>query len=69
MSGVHKKDWGPGYRWFHCESCGHMFDEKSRDCQSLSASSCPECSEMVDSYGYETHYEWETDKSGNLVNE
>jgi hypothetical protein len=63
----HKVDWGPGYRWFHCESCEHMWDEKSRDCQSPSISTCPKCNEITSPYGWEKHYEWPTDQSGNLI--
>lgn len=65
MSGIHKKDWCPGYRFFRCD-CGYQWDDRSRDCQSPSGDSCPKCHEFCSPDGYETHYEWETDQSGNL---
>ena len=66
MTKKHKVDWGPGFRLFICD-CEHIWDEKSRHCQSLSVSSCPECDEIVSPIGYDEHYEWETDPSGNLI--
>lgn len=62
----HKVDWGPGYRFFICEECGFDWKEQSRDCTSLSGSSCPECNEFTHPYGNEKHYEWDTDDGGNL---
>jgi len=63
----HKTDWGPGYRFFKCEECLNEWQDKSRDCASPSGESCPECNEFVSPYGNEKHYEWPTDKSGNLI--
>lgn len=64
----HKVDWGPGYRFFKCE-CGHEWKSKSRDCQSPSIEDCEKCHELVSPDGYEEHYEWPTDHSGNLEKE
>lgn len=61
----HKKDWGPGYRFFTCE-CGHKFKEASRHCESPSLDVCPQCREEVFPEGFERHYEWPTDNNGNL---
>lgn len=74
---VHKKDWGPGYRFFKCDECHAEWKERSRDCTSQSSSICPGVSNSnycdnyygVSPYDNEPHYEWETDKSGNLVEE
>jgi len=63
----HKVTWGPGYRFFECEDCGHQWKERSRDCTSPSLSDCPECHEICYPNGNEKHYEWETDGSGNLL--
>jgi len=69
MSPVHKKDWGPGYRIFRCENeqCALEWREASRDCTSPSGSVCPICSEATPPYDCEAHYEWKTDKNGNLI--
>jgi len=62
----HKKDWGPGYRFFKCENCNVEFKEKSRHCQSPSLSICETCHDEVSPIAHEEHYEWGTDKSQNL---
>ena len=71
-----KIDWGPGYRLFKCEICGHKWKEKSRDCTSPSSSICPNFNDNIEKhdfnghvvpYDYEKHYEWETDGFGNLI--
>ena len=41
----------PGYRWFHCESCDHLWDEWCRDYQTPSISDCPLCHETWMPYG------------------
>jgi hypothetical protein len=77
MSRIHKKDWGPGYRFFKCDECGHEWTSKSRDWTSPSLELCPiseqdydKCSHGIGCYeGGEPHYEWPTDQSGNLINE
>lgn len=62
----HKVDWGPGYRGFVCEECGHAWRERSRHCESPSSDTCPNCRADAWPASYERHYEWETDQSGNL---
>lgn len=69
MSKEHKKDWGPGYRFFSCEACGTNWKEKSRDCTSPSGEICPDCNEFEHPIDSEPHYEWSTDKHGNLLEE
>ena len=68
MSGKHKVDWGPGYRFFYCEECGTEWKDVSRDCTSPSGDTCinQECQEFCHPIGYEPHYDWETDQFGNL---
>lgn len=70
---IHKKDWGPGWRYFDCETCGTMWKEKSRDCTSPSSVPCKntECEDMygISPFGHVKRYEWPTDKSGNLLDE
>lgn len=63
------KDWGPGYRFFECEGCEHNWKSKSRDCTSPSIESCPSCFDVSSPTHYEPHYEWPTDKFGNLLKE
>lgn len=69
----YKVDWGPGYRNFKCDACGHKWQEISRDCTSFSSEPCPndKCEDsyggLVSPSGYEPHYEWPTDSSGNLI--
>jgi hypothetical protein len=63
----HKVDWGPGYRMFKCDNCNREWKEPSRDCTSPSGECCPECNEFTSPHEYEEHYEWETDRSGNLI--
>jgi hypothetical protein len=69
----HKKDWGPGYRYFKCEECGHEWREPSRDCTSMSGEPCSneECTDIFCSlimpHKIEPHYEWPTDPFGNLL--
>ena len=71
----HKKDWGPGYRFFKCDECGHEWTSKSRDWTSPSSESCPKMVDTDHSYGEgyyeggEPHYEWPTDMHGNLIEE
>lgn len=64
-----KKTWGPGYRFFHCESCETSWVDKSRDCASLSGDGCanPDCLEFVSPYKHERHDEWPVDLYGNLL--
>lgn len=62
----HKKDWGPGFRFFTCEECGHNWKEATRHCESLSLDICPLCSEEAFPNKFEKHYEWKTDVAGNL---
>lgn len=71
---IHKVDWGPGYRFFECEDCGHQWKEESRHCQSPSSEPCrmfmeDQCENYngVYPHGHEKHYEWPTDESGNLI--
>lgn len=67
------KDWGPGFRLFKCDDCGIKWKEASRDCTSFSGVTCPneECTDsyasLVSPHGYEPHFDWPTDKSGNLL--
>lgn len=61
------KDWGPGWTYYRCDECGFQWSEKSRDCQSLSGSSCEECGEFASPSGYETHFEWHVDSHKNLL--
>lgn len=65
----HKVDWGPGWRFSHCEECDHRWQEFSRHCQSPSTSFCSLCYENWQPIAFEEHYEWETDISGNLREE
>jgi hypothetical protein len=62
----HLKDWGPGWRFFQCE-CRYSWVDKSRDCTSPSGEDCPSCHEFVSPYKNEPHYEWPTDRNGNLL--
>lgn len=72
----HLKDWGPGYRFFKCDECGHEWREKCRDWTSPSISTCPKFDDDLENHimgvgyyeGGEPHYEWPTDGSGNLLN-
>lgn len=64
----HKIDWGPGIRFFHCEECNLDFQYPTRHCESPSKDFCPRCCEDCEPLSFERHYEWETDKSGNLRN-
>jgi hypothetical protein len=63
----HKVDWGPGYRFFKCETCNKEWAEKSRDCMSPSSSACMTCHNPETPTGFEKHFEWETDRFGNLI--
>jgi hypothetical protein len=63
----HKVDWGPGYRLFLCSECCRFWIDKSRHCESQSGDGCSICGEWCIPYGYERHYEWPTDASGNLI--
>jgi len=63
----YKKDWGPGYRFFVCIWCGNMWSEKSRHCESMSVDTCQLCFADNSPTGHIKHYEWPTDKSGNLI--
>lgn len=65
----HKADWGPGWRMFQCEDCGHEFRERSRHCESPSLDVCPACRAECWPTGFERHYEWPTDLAGNLLEE
>lgn len=63
----HKVDWGPGFRLFRCD-CGHEWKDKSRHCESPSTEGCHKCdNDAIVPYWFERHYEWATDKSGNLL--
>lgn len=61
------KDWGPGWRYFHCEECGYKFSEKCRDCTSPSGSICKNCHQQVSPVDYEMHLEWPVDAHKNLL--
>lgn len=65
----HKKDWGPGWRYFACEGCSLTWREKTRDYTSPSGVSCRggDCFEFCSPIGSEPHPEWPTDQSGNLT--
>ena len=64
---IHKQDWGPGFRYFKCEECNHEFKEATRHCESMSLETCPKCRSDVFPGKIERHYEWPTDKNGNLL--
>lgn len=63
----YKVDWGPGFRFFECEECGIKWRDVSRDWTSPSIDPCPHCLEPGIYMGGEPHYEWPTDKFGNLL--
>lgn len=67
MALQHKVDWGPGFQYFHCSTCGNRWREKSRYCESPSEGVCPNCNDRCPPRSYERHYEWPTDRSGNLI--
>lgn len=64
MSGC---DWGPGWRFFECEECVHVWGDKSRDYTSPSTDPCPQCNEPGNYIGGVHRPEWPTDKFGNLT--
>lgn len=72
MSKQYLKDFGPGFRFFVCEECGHKWKDASRDWTSPSSDPCPKIDEVEHLYGEglytggEPHYEWPT-SGGNLI--
>jgi len=59
----------PGWRFFGCEECSHMWQEKCRDCESPSGEYCDICHGYCHHYESEPHPEWLVDTSGNLIDE
>ena len=57
----------PGYRFFQCEECSEVWNERSRDCLSPSGEHCFNCQDFTIPYDHKEHPEWETDPSGNLL--
>lgn len=43
----------PGYRFFHCEDCGHKWKEHCRDAQTPSISDCELCQAITAPYKFE----------------
>jgi len=56
-----------GYRFFHCEDCGHRWKEATRDRFSPSGENCPRCGEWWFPYHGEADPNLKVDKSGNLI--
>lgn len=43
----------PGVRQFECDTCGHAWEEESRDAKSPSLSVCPECNSETHPHDFE----------------
>lgn len=57
----------PGYKYFCCPECHHMWDSATRDVDSPSGDACPRCDHFTSAHGRHAHPEWKVDESGNLT--